>query len=164
MSIVVRALSIAAVSVLFTAPSKHVVKDGCNTTPAECAQGHWRAAPVRFISKVSQAVVDSVITVHVDDGNRITVLYAFNNNCEEYVTARTRRVRDTLDVRFATTPRGAQKKKASPLDLFTCSASIDNVGYEVTVNASERETYVVRAFVGTSSWTKLAAQRSVTMP
>lgn len=163
MSITVRALSIAAVSVLFTAPSRHVVKDGCNTTPAECAQGHWRTALVRA-SAVSQAVVDSLITVHVDSGSRITVIYAFNNNCEADVTAQTRRVRDTLDVRFFTTLKGALKEKASPPQVLTCTASIDNMGYAVTVNATTRNMYVVRGFVGTSSWTKLAAQRSVTMP
>jgi hypothetical protein len=161
MSIIARALSIAAASVLVTAPSRDVVKDGCSATLAGCAQNHWRTAPVHFVSKVSQAVIDSVITVHVDDGNRITILYAFNNNCEDYVTARIRRVRDTLDVRFITTLRGVPKKKASPPEVLACSASIDNVGYAVTVNAARQGPYVVRGFVGTSSWKKLAAQRSV---
>lgn len=161
MSVIARALSIAAASVLFIAPSRYAVKDGCSTTSGGCTQGHWRTAPVRFVPKVSQAVIDSVITVHADDGNRMTVLYAFNNNCEDYVTARIRRLHDTLDVRFITTLRGVPKKKASPPEVLACSASIDNVGYAVTVNAARRGPYVVRGFVGTSSWTKLAAQRSV---
>lgn len=161
MSVIARALSIAAASVLFIAPSRDVVKDGCRTTSGGCAQGHWRTAPVRFVPKVSQAVVDSVITVHVDDGNHATVLYAFNNNCEADVTERVRRLHDTLDVRFITTLKGAWKEKDPPSAVLTCSASIDNVGYAVTINADKQGTYVVRGFVGTRYWTKLAAQESV---
>lgn len=164
MSLIGRAFSIAAASTLLIAPSRNAVKNDCRTTSDGCVQSHWRAAPVHLVSKVSQRVVDSVITMHVDDRNHITVLYAFNNNCDEVVTARTRRLHDTLDVRFITTLNGAPKKEGPPPEVLNCSTSIDNLGYAVTINAIKRGTYIVRGFAGTSSWTRLEARRSMDMP
>lgn len=157
---VVVALALA----LLTACAPRGLSSGCETSVDSC-QAPWRVAPVHRLMKVSQSVTDSVITVRLWDKHRVTALYAFNNPCDDVITATVLQTRDTLDVRFVTVRRGELPGRPLPLEqLVTCEASIDNLGYEVTFDNVKSGSHTVRAFLSASGESHQRGQRTVYVP
>jgi len=126
----------------------------CETTVGDRCQLPWQSITVHDVGMVPRSAVDSVITVRLDERDRIRVLYAFDNPCEYVVTAKTRQTNDTLDVYFATKRRGTPRMGVDSLpEVYGCPATIWNRGYEVIVGPSTRLAHTVRGFTSSGSVT-----------
>jgi hypothetical protein len=142
---------------LLITPSKKTFTARCVTTVGECRQLPWRAATVHNLGLVPQSASDSIITVHVDDKGRTKVLYAFNNPCDDVVTAKTRQMNDTLDVYFTTRRRGNPEKDVPVPEIYGCPATITNLGYEVVIDRSAHVALIIRGITGNGSVTTVRA-------
>ena len=152
MSLLPYAASAIAASVFLLAPSKQPPAESCVAVAGSCRQAPWTIAIVHAAGRVAQSTVDSVITTHLDEKGRTIVRFAFDNPCEYIVTAQTRQMNDTLDVSFKT-KRGGQPENNddSTPEIYGCSATISNSGYEVIVPLSTHTVHVIRGFTGAGS-------------
>lgn len=121
----------------------------------------WHRVPVRMLARVPRGAVDSIITVRERDDHHIIVMYTFDNPCGDRVIARTRRVHDTIAVRFTLVPRMPESPR---LELvIACSAKIEYRTYAVDVGRRAADTVIVRTMYGRdSTWVDLP-QRTVTV-
>ncbi len=157
-------ITLALAFALLTGCSPRGLSSKCTTSVHGC-QAPWRVASVHRLMKVSQNVVDSVITVRLSGKHRVTVRHAFNNPCDDVITATVRHLSDTLDVRFLLVMRGELPGKPLPLEQrVTCPSSIDNLGYEVTFDNVNSGSYTVRAFLSAGGESHQLGQREVYVP
>jgi hypothetical protein len=149
-----------SIVVSFNQPS-----EAWRTTAANSEQlATWRSIPVRK-SPFTEAEFDSTITARTEKDNRVRVLYVFNNPCADSVSARVRRMHDTLDVRFDVMPLADPAEMTHPpFAGLTCPAAIIKIGYAATISGVRPGVYVVRGFVGGHVDTRLLAIKSISVP
>lgn len=116
----------------------------------------WYPAQARVLGTVPPGAPDSVITARVNDSGRVIVMYTFDNPCDDRVTAKQRRVRDTVAVRFTLSSR---TPGPPPLGAG-CPAVVRYETFAVDAGPMSADTVVVHsAYGGGSTWIDLPQRR-----
>jgi hypothetical protein len=103
----------------------------------------WTKTPVVTLAEVPKGAVDSVITVHRNHSGELSVIYAFNNPCQETFDAFVRRDSISLNVRFLV--HETPEHRAEPMPI--CPAMELLRAYQIVVAHDAVKPLIIRTFV-----------------